>query len=300
MPIYDGVFELVGKTPLVRLKKLSPKGCAEICAKLESKNPGGSVKDRPALAMLLAAEKSAVLKPGATLVEATSGNTGISLAMLAAARGYRCVLVMPEDASVARRLLLQAYGAELILTDAVTGMAGAVARAEAIVRATPGAFMPRQFENPENPNAHADTTAREILEDTGGQVDAFVAGIGTGGTLTGVARVLKAQIRGLRVIAVEPRGSAVLSGGQPGLHGIQGLGAGFIPKVLDRSLLDHVLAVTDVAADRTARRLAQEEGLLVGTSAGANVWAAIEVAKTMRADQRVVTVLCDTGERYLC
>ncbi len=300
MPIYDGVFELVGKTPLVRLKKLSPKGCAEICAKLESKNPGGSVKDRPALAMLLAAEKSAVLKPGATLVEATSGNTGISLAMLAAARGYRCVLVMPEDASVARRLLLQAYGAELILTDAVTGMAGAVARAEAIVRATPGAFMPRQFENPENPNAHADTTAREILEDTGGQVDAFVAGVGTGGTLTGVARVLKAQIRGLRVIAVEPRGSAVLSGGQPGLHGIQGLGAGFIPKVLDRSLLDHVLAVTDVAADRTARRLAQEEGLLVGTSAGANVWAAIEVAKTMRADQRVVTVLCDTGERYLC
>lgn len=300
MPIYDGVFELIGKTPLVRLVKLSPPGGAEICAKLESKNPGGSVKDRPALAMLLAAEQSGLLRPGATLVEATSGNTGISLAMLAAARGYRCVLVMPEDASMARRLLLQAYGAELILTDAVTGMAGAVARADALVRATPGAFMPRQFENPQNPEAHARTTALEILEDTGGKVDAFVAGVGTGGTLTGVARVLKAQLQGVRIIGVEPRGSAVLSGGQPGLHGIQGLGAGFIPKVLERSLLDHVLAVTDVAADRTARRLAQEEGLLVGTSSGANVCAAIEVAKTMRADQRVVTVLCDTGERYLC
>ncbi len=300
MPIYDGVFDLVGKTPLVRLKKLSPKGGAEICAKLESKNPGGSVKDRPALAMLIAAERSGLLRPGATIVEATSGNTGISLAMLSAARGYRCMLVMPEDASVARRLLLSAYGAELILTDATTGMAGAVARAEAIVRATPGAFMPRQFENQENPNAHEGTTALEILEDTEGKLDAFVAGVGTGGTLTGVARVLKAHTPAVRIIAVEPRGSAVLSGGPPGLHGIQGLGAGFVPQVLDRRLLDHVLAVTDVAADRTARRLAQEEGLLVGTSAGANVWAAIEVAKTMRADQRVVTVLCDTGERYLC
>lgn len=300
MPIYDGVLDLIGKTPLVRLSKLSPAGGAEICAKLESKNPGGSVKDRPALAMLMAAELSGELRPGATLVEATSGNTGISLAMLAAARGYRCVLVMPEDASMARRLLLKAYGAELVLTDALAGMAGAVAKAEAIVRATPGAFMPRQFENPKNPESHAKSTAEEIFTDTEGKVDAFVAGVGTGGTLTGVASVLKKRIRGLRVIGVEPRGSAVLSGGEPGLHGIQGLGAGFIPKVLDRTLIDHVLAVTDVAADRTAKRLAQEEGLLVGTSAGANVYAAIEVAKTMRADQRVVTVLCDTGERYLC
>jgi cysteine synthase A len=300
LPIYDGVLDLIGKTPLVRLGKLSPPGGAEICAKLESKNPGGSVKDRPALAMLLAAEISGELRPGATLVEATSGNTGISLAMLAAARGYRCVLVMPEDASVARRLLLKAYGAELVLTDALGGMAGAVTKAEAIVRATPGAFMPRQFENPKNPESHAKSTAEEILSDTDGKVDAFVAGVGTGGTLTGVASVLKKRLRGLRVIGVEPRGSAVLSGGEPGLHGIQGLGAGFIPKVLDRSLIDHVLAVTDVAADRTARRLATEEGLLVGTSSGANVFAAIEIAKTMRADQRVVTVLCDTGERYLC
>jgi cysteine synthase A len=300
LPIYDGVLDLVGRTPLVRLRKLSPPGGAEICAKLESKNPGGSVKDRPALAMLLAAEQSGELRPGATLVEATSGNTGISLAMLAAARGYRCVLVMPEDASMARRLLLKAYGAELMLTDALAGMAGAVAKAEALVRATPGAFMPRQFENPKNPESHASSTAEEILADTEGKVDAFVAGVGTGGTLTGVASVLKKRLRGLKVIAVEPRGSAVLSGGEPGLHGIQGLGAGFIPKVLDRSLIDHVLAVTDVAADRTTRRLATEEGLLVGTSAGANVFAAIEVAKTMRADQRVVTVLCDTGERYLC
>jgi len=300
LPIFDGVAALIGKTPLVRLAKLSPAGGAEICAKLESKNPGGSVKDRPALAMLLAAEQSGELRPGATLVEATSGNTGISLAMLAAARGYRCVLVMPEDASMARRLLLRAYGAELVLTDALSGMAGAVAKAEAIVRATPGAFMPRQFENPHNPASHAQTTALEILADTEGKVDAFVAGVGTGGTLTGVASVLKKRVSGLTVIGVEPRGSAVLSGGEPGLHGIQGLGAGFIPKVLDRSLIDHVLAVTDVAADRTARRLAHEEGLLVGTSAGANVFAAIEVAKTMRADQRVVTVLSDTGERYLC
>jgi cysteine synthase A len=300
LPIYDGVAALVGRTPLVRLARISPPGGAEICAKLESRNPGGSVKDRPALAMLLAAEQRGELRPGATIVEATSGNTGISLAMLAAARGYRCVLVMPEDASMARRLLLKAYGAELELTEALAGMAGAVARAEAIVRATPGAYMPRQFENPENPESHARTTAEEILLDTEGRVDAFVAGVGTGGTLSGVASVLKRRLRSIRVIAVEPRGSAVLSGGEPGLHGIQGLGAGFIPKVLDRSLIDHVLAVTDVAADRTARRLAHEEGLLVGTSAGANVFAAIEVAKTMRADQRVVTVLCDSGERYLC
>ncbi len=300
MPIYDGVLDLIGRTPLVRLKKLSPPGGAEICAKLESRNPGGSVKDRPALFMLRAAERSGELRPGATIVEATSGNTGISLAMLAAARGYRCVLVMPEDASMARRLLLKAYGAELVLTDGLAGMAGAVARAEALVRDTPGAFMPRQFENPQNPESHAATTAEEILTDTEGKVDAFVAGVGTGGTLTGVAAVLKKRIRGLRVIGVEPRGSAVLSGGEPGLHGIQGLGAGFVPEVLDRGLIDHILAVTDVAADRTTRRLSTEEGLLVGTSSGANVFAAIEVAKTMRADQRVVTVLCDTGERYLC
>lgn len=300
MPIYEGVDALIGRTPMVRLRRLSPPEGAEVCAKLEHKNPGGSVKDRPALAMLLAAEASGALRPGATLVEATSGNTGISLAMLAAARGYRCILVMPEDASLTRRLLLKTYGAELVMTEARAGMAGAVEKAEAIVRSTPGAFMPRQFENPHNPRAHAETTAEEILSDTEGKVDAFVAGVGTGGTLSGVARVLRRRVPGVRIIAVEPKASAVLSGGEPGLHGIQGLGAGFIPKVLDRTLIDEVFTVTDVAADRTAQKLAQQEGLLVGTSSGANVYAAIELAKTMRADQRVVTVLCDTGERYLC
>lgn len=299
MPILDGVHELIGGTPLIRLRKLSPPGGAEVCAKLESQNPSGSVKDRPALAMLEAAEQQGVVRAGATLVEATSGNTGISLAMLCAARGYRCVLVMPEDASMARRYLLQAYGAELVLTEATGGMAEAVRKAEGIVRATPGAFMPKQFENPHNPEAHR-RTAEEIWADTQGEIHAFVAGVGTGGTLTGVARVLKPRRPGLKVVAVEPRASAVLTGGEPGLHGIQGLGAGFIPKVLDRSLIDHVYAVTDVAADRTARRLAHEEGLLVGTSSGANVYAAVELAKTLPAGQRVVTVLCDSGERYLC
>jgi cysteine synthase A len=299
LPIHDSVFELIGKTPLVRLRRLSPAGGAEICAKLESRNPGGSVKDRPAREMLLAAFEAGELGPGATIVEATSGNTGISLAMLAAARGLRCVLVMPEDASMTRRLLLKSYGAELVLTPAQLGMAGAVARAEKIADDTPGALMPRQFDNPANPRAHL-ATAEEIWADTEGRVDAFVAGVGTGGTLTGVARALKAKRATLHVVAVEPRSSAVLSGGAPGLHGIPGLGAGFVPKVLDRRFIDAVATVTDVAADRIARRLAQEEGLLVGVSSGANVYAAIELAKTMRSDQRVVTVLCDTGERYLC
>jgi cysteine synthase len=299
LPIYDGVFELIGKTPLVRLRKLTPPGGAEVCGKLESRNPGGSVKDRPAREMLRAAMASGKLAAGATIVEATSGNTGISLAMLSAARGLRCVLVMPEDASVTRRLLLSSYGAELVLTAPELGMAGAVARAEQIAAETPGSFMPRQFDNPFNPAAHA-ATAHEIWSDTAGHVDAFVAGVGTGGTLTGVSRALKAQNKSLWVVAVEPRSSAVLSGGAPGLHGIPGLGAGFVPKVLDRSLIDQIAVVTDVAADRTTRRLAHEEGLLVGLSSGANVHAAIELAKTMRADQRVVTMLCDTGERYLC
>lgn len=299
MPIYEGVFDLIGRTPLVRLRKLSPPDGAEVCGKLESRNPGGSVKDRPAREMLRAAFASGLLGADATIVEATSGNTGISLAMLAAARGLRCVLVLPEDASMTRRLLLQSYGAELVLTPAELGMAGAVARAESLAAELPGAFMPRQFDNPANPGAHA-ATAEEIWDDADGLVDGFVAGVGTGGSLTGVARVLKRRNRALRVVAVEPRSSAVLSGGTPGLHGIPGLGAGFVPKVLDRALIDQVAAVTDVAADRMTRRLAREEGLLVGVSSGANVYAAIELAKTMRADQRVVTLLCDTGERYLC
>jgi cysteine synthase A len=297
--IHDGVLDLVGHTPLVRLGKLAPPGGAELCGKLESQNPAGSVKDRPALAMVAAAEASGLLGPGSTIVEATSGNTGISLAMISAVRGYRCILVMPEDMSTARREILRLYGAEVVLTPAEEGMAGAVERAEEIREATDGAWMTRQFDNEANPEIHELTTADEIWRATGGEIDAFVAGVGTGGTLTGVGRVLRARRRDVRIIAVEPRASAVLSGGRPGLHGIQGLGAGFIPKVLDRSLIDEVITVTDLGAERMMRRLAREEGLLVGPSAGANVHAALEISKAMKPGQRVVTILPDTGERYL-
>jgi cysteine synthase len=297
--IYDGVLDLVGRTPLVRLPRISPKRGAEICAKLERNNPAGSVKDRPALAMMLAAESGGQLREGATIVEATSGNTGISLAAIAAVKGYRCVLVMPEDMSTARRQILRAYGAELVLTPAQEGMAGAVERAERILEETDGAFMPSQFLNPANPQSHSETTAEEIWRAAHGEVDAFVTGVGTGGTITGVGRVLKARNPDLRIVAIEPRASAVLSGGRPGLHGIQGLGAGFVPDVLDRSLLDEVITVTDLAADRMVRRLAREEGLLLGPSSGANVHGALEVAKRMRKGQRVVTILADGGERYL-
>ncbi|MEM9068964.1 MAG: cysteine synthase A [Myxococcota bacterium] len=295
--IHDSVMDLVGRTPLVRLRKLSPEGGAEVVGKLEALEPGGSVKDRPALGMILAAEKAGEITAGATLVEATSGNTGISLAMIAAVRGYRCVIAMPEDMSLARREILKAYGAEVILTPAMEGMAGAVEQAERLVR-DKGAFMPSQFDNPANPQAHAETTAEEIWEDTGGNLDAFVVGVGTGGTLTGVARVLKARKESIRIVAVEPRASAVLSGGRPGLHGIQGLGAGFVPTVLDLDMVDDIVTVTDVAADRMTRRLSAEEGLLLGPSSGANVHAAREVARRMEPGQRVVTILCDHGERY--
>lgn len=298
--IFDSVVDLIGHTPLLRLKRISSAGGAELCGKLESKNPGGSVKDRPALAMLLAAERSGELHPGATIIEATSGNTGISLAMVSAVRGYRCVLVMPEDMSLSRRQLLRLYGAELVLTPAEAGMAGAVQRAEELLQQTPDAIIPRQFDNAANPEVHYRSTAEEIWRDTGGRIDAFVAGVGTGGTLTGVARLLKERQPKVRVVAVEPRGSAVLSGGQPGLHGIQGLGAGFIPTVLDQELVDQVIAVSDPAAMQMQQRLAREEGLLVGPSAGANVYAAWQVAQELHRHQRVVTILCDTGERYLC
>ena len=298
--IYDGLLDLVGRTPLVRLARLSPKRGAEVCGKLERNNPAGSVKDRPALTMIRAAEEAGQIAEGSTIVEATSGNTGISLAAIAAVRGYRCVLVMPEDMSTSRRQILRSYGAEVILTPAQEGMAGAVERAERILEETDGAFMPSQFDNPANPRAHEETTAQEIWRATAGQVDAFVAGVGTGGTITGVGRALKRLNPDLRLVAVEPRASAVLSGGRPGLHGIQGLGAGFVPAVLDRSLIDEVVTVTDLAADRMTRRLAKEEGLLLGPSSGANVHAAAEVAKRMAKGQRVVTILCDGGERYLC
>jgi cysteine synthase A len=298
--IYEGALDLIGHTPLVRLARITGDKGAEVCGKLESNNVAGSVKDRPALSMVLAAEESGDLGPGSTVVEATSGNTGISLAMICAVRGYRCVIVMPEDMSAARRHLLKAYGAEVILTAAEDGMAGAVERAERLLQTTPGSMMCGQFDNPANPAIHAKTTAEEIWDATGGEVDALVAGVGTGGTLTGVGRVLKERNPGVRVVAVEPRASAVLSGGKPGLHGIQGLGAGFIPAVLDTNLVDEVITVTDLAAERMTKRLAREEGLLLGPSSGANVHAALEVSRRMQAGQRVVTILCDGGERYLC
>jgi cysteine synthase A len=298
--IYEGALDLIGRTPLVRLARLSGDNGAEVCGKLESGNIAGSVKDRPALSMILAAEAARQLKAGSTVVEATSGNTGISLAMICAVRGYRCVIVMPEDMSIARRHLLKAYGAEVVLTSAEDGMAGAVEQAERILDSTPDSMMCRQFENPANPAIHAKTTAEEIWEVTGGEVHAFVAGVGTGGTLTGVGRVFRERNPDVRLVAVEPRASAVLSGGKPGLHGIQGLGAGFIPEVLDTDLIDEVVAVTDLAAERMTKRLAREEGLLLGPSAGANVHAALEIARRMKPGQRVVTILCDGGERYLC
>jgi cysteine synthase A len=267
-----------------------------VLAKLESKNPSGSVKDRPALAMIEAAEAEGTVGEGSVVVEATSGNTGIALAMIAAVRGYRCVLVMPEDMSIERRRIVRAYGAEIVITPAEEGMAGAVAEAERIVARTERAFMPRQFENAANPGVHERTTAREILAAVP-DLAAFVAGVGTGGTLTGVGRVLRSERRSVRIVAVEPAKSAVLSGGEPGLHAIQGLGAGFVPEVLDRTLMDEIVKVTDVAADKMARRLAREEGLLVGPSSGANVHVACELAPSMKGP--VVTMLCDSGERYL-
>ena len=297
--IFNGVAELVGNTPLVRLSRLSGVDGAEICAKLEAKNPSGSVKDRPALAMLRAAERAGQLKPGDTVVEATSGNTGISLAMLSAVHGYRCVLVMPEDMAPTRQGLLRAYGTEIRITPAEEGMRGAVEEAVRLLEADPRAFMPRQFENPENSEAHAQTTAIEVLNECDGKLDAIVAGVGTGGTLTGLARVLKREIPGLRVVAVEPKQSAVLSGKKPGLHGLYGLGAGFVPSVLDRDLIDEVQMVSDQEAERVMGQLAKMEGLLVGPSSGANVHVALRLAKSLGAGKRIVTILCDTGERYL-
>jgi cysteine synthase A len=296
--VVDDALELIGCTPLVRLAKLSPAGGATIYGKVEFHNPGGSVKDRPALAMIVAAEKAGLLSPGATIIEATSGNTGISLAMIAAVRGYRCVLVMPEDMSLERRYVLRAYGAEITLTPAELGMTGAVDRARELHKSMPNSFMPRQFENPENPRSHERTTALEILEQTEGKIDAFVAGVGTGGTITGVGRVLRQELgEGLLIVAVEPASSAVLSGQPAGMHAIQGLGAGFVPPILDRAVVSKIVTVGDAAAERMARRIAREAGLLVGPSSGASVHAAAEVARRFKGGN-VVTILCDSGERY--
>jgi cysteine synthase len=297
--VADDALSLIAKTPLVRLGRISPKGGATIWAKVEFMNPAGSVKDRPALSMIVAAEKAGALQEGSVIVEATSGNTGISLAMIAAVRGYRCVLVMPEDMSLERRYILRAYGAEIVLTPATEGMAGAVNRARRVLADTPSSFMPSQFTNAANPESHEHGTALEILEQVDGSLAAFVAGVGTGGTITGVSRTLRKKLGNkVKVFAVEPSSSAVLSGKPPGMHGIQGLGAGFVPEILDRSVIDKIIEVSDVAAERMARRLAREEGLLVGPSSGANVHAALEAASDLGGGN-VVTILCDSGERYL-
>jgi cysteine synthase A len=299
--IADDITSLIGGTPLVRLRALSERSGATIVGKLESFNPGGSVKDRIGLAMIDAAERDGTIGPGrTTVVEPTSGNTGIALAMMAAARGYRLILTMPETFSVERRNLLRAYGAELVLTPGPEGMRGAIARAGELVAEIPDSFMPQQFENPANPAVHRATTAEEIWHDTDGAVDVFVAGVGTGGTVTGVGQVLKERKPGVKVYAVEPLESAVLSGGPPGPHRIQGIGAGFVPPVLDTGVYDEVVKVPGDKAFETARALAAGEGILVGISAGANAFAAGELgARPENRGKLVVTVLCDTGERYL-
>lgn len=296
---YKQITDLIGRTPLVRLNRLSPEGSATIYAKAEHLNPGGSVKDRICLNMVEEAEREGRLKPGATIVEPTSGNTGIGLALVSAVRGYNLILVMPESMSMERASLLSSYGAQLVLTPAWEGMTGSIKEAESIIAQNPSYFMPDQFSNPSNPAMHRKTTALEIWDALDGKVDAFVAAVGTGGTITGCGEVFKERKPAIKIVAVEPAGSPVLSGGEPGPHKIQGIGAGFIPKVLNRSVLDQVITVKDDEAYQTAKLLAKKEGVLVGISAGANVFAAMQVAKELGPGKNVVTILCDTGERYI-
>src|SRR3990170_2062050 len=297
--IAETVLDLIGGTPMVRLNRVVQEGAAEVVAKVESHNPAGSVKDRIALSMIEAAEREGRIKPGDTIVEPTSGNTGIGLAMVAAVKGYRLIVTMPEDMSLARRDLLARYGVEVILTPAIEGMTGAVYAAQELISNNPDYFMPQQFENPANPEVHRRTTAQEILEATGGRLDAFVAGVGTGGTITGVGEVLKKENAGIRVVAVEPARSPVLQGGRAGVHAIQRIGASFVPGILNQEVLDEIMAVGDEDAIEMSKRLTREEGLLVGISAGANVFAALKVARRLGQGKRIVTILPDTGERYL-
>jgi len=299
MKIYKEITELIGRTPLVRLNRLSKPGSATIYGKVEFFNPGGSVKDRICLNMINEAERQGKLKPGGTIVEPTSGNTGIGLALIAAVRGYKLILVMPESMSMERASLLSSYGAQLVLTPAWEGMKGSIREAESLLMQNPSYFMPDQFSNPANPAMHKKTTAPEIWEALNGKIDAFVAAVGTGGTITGCGEVFKERNPSVKIIAVEPAGSPVLSGGDPGPHKIQGIGAGFIPQVLNRKILDRVIKVTDDEAYQTAKQLSKMEGLLVGISAGANVFAAQQVAEELGPGKNVVTVLCDTGERYI-
>lgn len=298
--IYNNVTEMIGNTPLVRLNRIVGDAAATVVAKLEYQNPAHSVKDRIGLSMIEAAERAGKIGPKTIIVEPTSGNTGIALAMVCAQRGYRLILTMPETASRERRKLLRAYGADLILTPGPDGMNGAIARANQIAAENPNAFIPQQFENPANPEVHRRTTAEEIWRDTGGQVDIVVAGVGTGGTITGVGEVLKARKPSVQMIAVEPAGSAVLSGGEKGPHPLQGLGAGFVPGVLNTAIYDEVIAVEGGAAMDTARRMAREEGLLIGISSGAATWAALEVARRPgNAGKLIVVIIPSFGERYL-
>ena len=297
--IYNNITELIGRTPLVRLNRIVPEGAAEVIAKLELFNPLSSVKDRLAISMMDEAEKAGEIKPGDTVVEATSGNTGIGLAFVAAAKGYKCTLVMPDTMSVERRKLAQALGAELILTPGPKGIKEAQRVAEEYAANTKGAWLSKQFDNPANTKVHRETTAQEILQDTGGNVDAIVAGVGTGGTVTGVGQVFKKEKPNTLIVAVEPVESQVLKGGTHNPHRLQGIGAGMIPAIYDANVVDRVVDVTWDDAQATARRLSKEEGIFVGISSGAICWAAIEVAKELGAGKRVVVVLPDTGERYL-
>ena len=296
--VADSVLELIGNTPLIRLKRVVEPRMATVLAKLESCNPGGSVKDRICLAMIEDAEARGLLKPGSTIVEPTSGNTGIGLAMICAVKGYKIILTMPETMSAERIQILKSYGAKVVLTPAAEGMVGAVKRAEAIAKETPGAFVPQQFTNPANPEIHRKTTAQEILRATEEDLDAFVAGVGTGGTITGVGEVLKKKLPHIKIVAVEPKSSPVLSGGAPGPHMIQGIGAGFVPQVLNRAVIDEIITVTEERAYETSKRLASDEGLFVGISAGAACWAALKVARELGSGKTVVVVFPDTGERY--
>ena len=300
--IYTSVDQLIGKTPLLELTRIEQEENlrARILAKLECLNPAGSVKDRAAKAMIDDAEARGLLKPGAVIIEPTSGNTGIGLASVAATRGYRVIIVMPETMSIERRQLMGAYGAELVLTEGDKGMAGAIARAEELAREIPGSFLPGQFDNPANSAAHRSSTGPEIWEDTGGAVDIFVAGVGTGGTITGVGQYLKERNPAVRIVAVEPEGSPILSGGRPGPHQLQGIGAGFVPKVLDASIYDEIISVSDEDAFAAGRQMGRSEGLLVGISSGAALWAAIQLARrTENQGKTIVTLLPDSGDRYL-
>jgi cysteine synthase A len=298
MNIAKNILELIGNTPMVKLNRIVEPGMATIYAKLESFNPCSSVKDRICLSMIEDAERRGLLKEGGIIVEPTSGNTGIGLAMVGAVKGYKVILTMPETMSMERRLILKTLGAEIVLTPGIEGMSGAIKKAEEILANTPAAFMPQQFRNPANPEVHRKTTAKEIWETTEGKLDAFVAGVGTGGTITGVGEVLKKKNPRIKIVAVEPAKSAVLSGKPPGPHKIQGIGAGFVPEVLNRKVIDEIITVEDNDAFNTSRELAKKEGLLVGISAGAACFASLGVAKRSGKDKVVVTVFPDTGERY--